>query len=51
MNMVNVIIAIHHVYGAHEGKKRVVTVSSARNTIARLESLQFIWRLYDGPTS
>ncbi|KAJ1286392.1 hypothetical protein BS78_03G349800 [Paspalum vaginatum] len=39
--------AIHHVYGAHRGKKRAV--SSAANSIARLQSLQFIRRLYEDP--
>lgn len=39
--------AIHHVYGAHKGKKRAV--SSAANSIARLQSLQFIRRLYEDP--
>ncbi|KAL6614102.1 hypothetical protein ACP70R_036372 [Stipagrostis hirtigluma subsp. patula] len=39
--------AIHHVYGAHKGKKRAV--SSAANCIARLQSLQFIRRLYEDP--
>ncbi|KAL6840253.1 hypothetical protein ACP4OV_030063 [Aristida adscensionis] len=39
--------AIHHVYGAHKGKKRAVT--SAANSIARLQSLQFIRRLYEDP--
>uniref|UniRef100_J3L677 Uncharacterized protein n=1 Tax=Oryza brachyantha TaxID=4533 RepID=J3L677_ORYBR len=39
--------AIHHVYGAHKGKKRAV--SSAASSIARLQSLQFIRRLYEDP--
>ncbi|GJM92440.1 hypothetical protein PR202_ga08914 [Eleusine coracana subsp. coracana] len=39
--------AIHHVYGAHKGKKRAV--SSAANSIARLQSLQFIRRLSEDP--
>ena len=39
--------AIHNVYGAYKGKKRVV--SSAANSIARLQSLQFIRRLYEDP--
>lgn len=39
--------AIHHVYGAHRGKKRAV--SSAANSIARLQSLQFIRRLHEDP--
>lgn len=39
--------AIHHVYGAHKGKKRAV--SSAANSIARLQTLQFIRRLYEDP--
>uniref|UniRef100_K3XRU3 Uncharacterized protein n=1 Tax=Setaria italica TaxID=4555 RepID=K3XRU3_SETIT len=39
--------AIHHVYGAHKGKKRAV--SSAANSIARLQSLQFIRRLHEDP--
>ncbi|KAG2593203.1 hypothetical protein PVAP13_5NG110318 [Panicum virgatum] len=39
--------AIHDVYGAHKGKKRAV--SSATNCIARLQSLQFIRRLYEEP--
>ncbi|XP_062207584.1 uncharacterized protein LOC133909256 [Phragmites australis] len=39
--------AIHHVYGAHKGKKRAV--SSAANSIARFQSLQFIRRLYEDP--
>ena len=34
-------------YGAHKGKKRAV--SSAANCIARLQSLQFIRRLYEEP--
>uniref|UniRef100_A0A8I7B622 Uncharacterized protein n=1 Tax=Hordeum vulgare subsp. vulgare TaxID=112509 RepID=A0A8I7B622_HORVV len=38
---------IHHVYGAHRGKKRAV--SSATNSIARLQSLQFIRRLHEDP--
>uniref|UniRef100_A0A0D9V8A8 Uncharacterized protein n=1 Tax=Leersia perrieri TaxID=77586 RepID=A0A0D9V8A8_9ORYZ len=39
--------AIHRVYGAHKGKK--TAVSSAANSIARLQSLQFIRRLYEDP--
>ncbi|KAF8717131.1 hypothetical protein HU200_026246 [Digitaria exilis] len=39
--------AIHQVYGAYRGKKRAV--SSAANSIARLQSLQFIRRLYEDP--
>jgi hypothetical protein len=39
--------ANHHVYGAHKGKKRAV--SSAAHSIARLQSLQFIRRLYEDP--
>ncbi|TVU36378.1 hypothetical protein EJB05_18311 [Eragrostis curvula] len=39
--------AIHLVYGAHKGKKRAVT--SAANSIARLQSLQFIRRLSEDP--
>ncbi|CAD6235747.1 unnamed protein product [Miscanthus lutarioriparius] len=39
--------AIHNVYGASKGKKRAV--SSAANSIARLQSLQFIRRLYEDP--
>jgi hypothetical protein len=39
--------AIHNVYGAYKGKKRAV--SSAANSIARLQSLQFIRRLYEDP--
>ncbi|XP_039850140.1 uncharacterized protein LOC120708792 isoform X2 [Panicum virgatum] len=39
--------AIHHVYGAHKGRKRAV--SSAANSIARLQSLQFIRRLHEDP--
>ncbi|WVZ68027.1 hypothetical protein U9M48_017018 [Paspalum notatum var. saurae] len=39
--------AMHHVYGAHRGKKRAV--SSAENSIARLQSLQFIRRLFEDP--
>ncbi|KAK1668621.1 hypothetical protein QYE76_056780 [Lolium multiflorum] len=38
---------IRHVYGAHKGKKRAV--SSATNSIARLQSLQFIRRLHEDP--
>lgn len=40
--------SVSHVYGAHKGKKRAIT--SAINSIARLQALQFIRKLLDDPT-
>ncbi|XP_020588563.1 uncharacterized protein LOC110030269 isoform X2 [Phalaenopsis equestris] len=40
--------SIHHVYGAHRGRRRAI--SSAANSIARLQSLQSIQRLSEDPT-
>lgn len=40
--------SIHHVYGAHRGKRRAI--SSAANSIARLQSLQYIQKLSEDPT-
>ncbi|PKA58351.1 hypothetical protein AXF42_Ash013857 [Apostasia shenzhenica] len=39
--------SIHHVYGAHKGGRRAV--SSAANSIARLQSLQYIRKLSEDP--
>lgn len=39
--------SIHDVYGAHKGKRRAVR--SATNSIARLQSLQFIRKLSEDP--
>ncbi|XP_072965996.1 uncharacterized protein [Typha angustifolia] len=38
---------IHQVYGAHKGRERAI--KSAANSIARLQSLQFIRKLYEDP--
>ncbi|KAH0468934.1 hypothetical protein IEQ34_002166 [Dendrobium chrysotoxum] len=38
---------IQHVYGAHRGRRRAI--SSAANSIARLQSLQYIQRLPEDP--
>ncbi|OAY85054.1 hypothetical protein ACMD2_22851 [Ananas comosus] len=38
---------IHHIYGAHKGKAKAI--QSAANGIARLQSLQFIRKLYEDP--
>lgn len=40
--------SISHVYGAHKGKERAMT--SAINSIARLQALQFMRKLLDDPT-
>lgn len=40
--------SIFHVYGAHRGKDRATT--SAINSIARLQALQFMRKLLDDPT-
>ncbi|XP_015893663.2 uncharacterized protein LOC107427789 isoform X2 [Ziziphus jujuba] len=40
--------SIFHVYGAHKGKDRAIT--SAINSIARLQALQFMRKLLDDPT-
>lgn len=40
--------SIHHVYGAHRGRRRAI--SSAANSIARLQSLQYIQRLSEDPS-
>lgn len=39
--------SIHDVYGAHKGKRRAIR--SAANSIARLQSLQFIRKLSEDP--
>ncbi|KAG1328003.1 hypothetical protein COCNU_01G019370 [Cocos nucifera] len=39
--------SIHHVYGAHKGKRKAIR--SAANSIARLQSLQFIRKLSEDP--
>lgn len=39
--------SISHVYGAHKGKER--TITSAINSIARLQALQFMRKLLDDP--
>ncbi|XP_031504476.1 uncharacterized protein LOC116267062 isoform X2 [Nymphaea colorata] len=39
--------SLHHVYGSHKGKMKAI--KSAANSIARLQSLQFIRRLSDDP--
>ncbi|KAL5787470.1 hypothetical protein ACOSP7_004419 [Xanthoceras sorbifolium] len=39
--------SISHVYGAHKGKERAIT--SAINSIARLQALQFMRKLLDDP--
>lgn len=39
--------SIHNVYGAHKGKSRAIT--SVANSIARLQSLQFIRKLSEDP--
>ncbi|XP_040366662.1 uncharacterized protein LOC112176229 isoform X4 [Rosa chinensis] len=40
--------SLFHVYGAHKGKERAIT--SAINSIARLQALQFMRKLLDDPT-
>lgn len=40
--------SIHNVYGAHEGKRKAI--KSAANSIARLQSLQFIKKLAEDPS-
>jgi hypothetical protein len=40
--------SLFHVYGAHKGKERATT--SAINSIARLQALQFIRKLFDDPS-
>ncbi|XP_038987907.1 uncharacterized protein LOC120112473 isoform X1 [Phoenix dactylifera] len=39
--------SIHHVYGAHKGKRKAIR--SAANSIARLQSLQFIRKMSEDP--
>ncbi|ERN08640.1 uncharacterized protein LOC18436774 [Amborella trichopoda] len=41
--------SLQHVYGAHKGKSKAIR--SAANSIARLQSLQFIRRLYKDPAN
>ncbi|KAJ3677893.1 hypothetical protein LUZ60_001696 [Juncus effusus] len=38
---------VHHVYGSHKGKKRAI--KSMSNSIARIQSLQFIKKLNEDP--
>ena len=40
--------SVFHVYGSHKGNERAIT--SAMNSIARLQALQFIRKLLDDPT-
>ncbi|XP_062177104.1 uncharacterized protein LOC133882031 isoform X3 [Alnus glutinosa] len=40
--------SLFHVYGAHRGKERATT--SAINSIARLQALQFMRKLFDDPS-
>ncbi|XP_059448210.1 uncharacterized protein LOC132179465 isoform X3 [Corylus avellana] len=40
--------SLFHVYGAHKGKERATT--SAINSIARLQALQFMRKLFDDPS-
>lgn len=40
--------SLFHVYGAHKGKERATT--SAVNSIARLQALQFMRKLFDDPS-